>query len=195
MTQVKLSALSINYEIQKCFENFKIENELTGHLTHNKVRTLMVDLVEAIKSSVTSFCDQTSTCESENFVTNVTTIISEHNNTSNSIVNQLQNSDNNEMENNSYGNLINNSTQTKRNFLPSKPKNFFNSDLNNNFKIFSSNVRSIVSKLQEFQLYVSEEKPDVIMICESWLKDNIPNKIILKNYTIYRNDRESRGGG
>ena len=94
------------------------------------------------------------------------------------------------------------SGQCKRNEVRDSHKK-----LENNAKLseniiscFYANARSIVNKLDELALYVSEEKPDVIGITETWLHEDILNSEIgFKGYTVFRKDRISnikiRGGG
>ena len=64
-----------------------------------------------------------------------------------------------------------------------------------NLTVFYANVRSLSNKLNEFKSAVFENDYDICVINESWLKTEIPNKHILENYDIYRNDRQGRGGG
>ena len=47
-----------------------------------------------------------------------------------------------------------------------------------------------ITKLFEFQSYISIHKPDIIVINETWLKpDILDNDIISKKYTLFRLDR------
>ena len=58
------------------------------------------------------------------------------------------------------------------------------------------NARSICNKLNFFQSLAYSKSFDIICITETWLTSSILNKEILpENYTIYRRDRGSRGGG
>ena len=68
------------------------------------------------------------------------------------------------------------------------------------------NCRSIKDKTSEFTAAVNYIKPDIICGTESWLKGEKPGKnptkdaikyseILRNNYTAYRNDRETLGGG
>lgn len=58
------------------------------------------------------------------------------------------------------------------------------------------NIRSIVNKLSSFQTLIYSHDYDIIAITETWLSKNIfDNEILPINYTIYCNDRGSRGGG
>ena len=50
----------------------------------------------------------------------------------------------------------------------------------------------------ELQCIISEQKPDIIAITETWLKPDIPNSDIIPDYfSVYRKDRPGveRGGG
>ena len=60
-----------------------------------------------------------------------------------------------------------------------------------------SNSRSIVNKLYELHRLLNVQKPDVVAIFETWLSPDIPDSLIVNglNYTIFRKDRNSRGGG
>ena len=58
------------------------------------------------------------------------------------------------------------------------------------------NARSVVNKLTHLQSLVYSECLDIIAITESWLSEPVLNNEILPtDYTIYRRDRSSRGGG
>jgi len=62
------------------------------------------------------------------------------------------------------------------------------------------NARSIGNKMNELQLLVAEEKPDIVGITETWLTDKIYDQEIgMEGYTLFRKDREDedkkRGGG
>ena len=58
------------------------------------------------------------------------------------------------------------------------------------------NLRSLVNKLSLFQSYVYSTPFNVYCITETWLKDDIyDNEILPAEYTLYRKDRSSRGGG
>ena len=58
------------------------------------------------------------------------------------------------------------------------------------------NARSIINKIDELQLLIEAEHPDVIGICEMWLKDNIlDNELIVNDYNIYGQDRVNKIDG
>lgn len=61
-----------------------------------------------------------------------------------------------------------------------------------------ANARSIINKFEELELYVKDEKPDIIGITEAWTREQIgDSEINLNGYTLFRRDRggEKMGGG
>ena len=63
-------------------------------------------------------------------------------------------------------------------------------------EIFLFNSRSIVNKLNQFQSLAYTYSFDIFAITETWLSESIfSGEILTSNYTIYRCDRSSRGGG
>ena len=67
-------------------------------------------------------------------------------------------------------------------------------------KCLYTNAQSIVKKLPELRLYITEEDPDIVAITESWTSDNNPDsEISIDGYTLFRKDRKhinkTRGGG
>jgi hypothetical protein len=88
----------------------------------------------------------------------------------------------------------------------SNSSNVFNLPAKRNLKILTVNCRSIKDKTSEFTAAVNYIKPDIICGTESWLKGEEPgknptkdaiksSKIFPNNYTAYRNDRGTLGGG
>ena len=64
--------------------------------------------------------------------------------------------------------------------------------------ILHYNIRSLCKreKLDHVKLLLSQTDPDVLILTESWLNRTIPDSdIALNEYSIYRTDRVSRGGG
>src|SRR5207247_8379211 len=62
------------------------------------------------------------------------------------------------------------------------------------------NARSIVNKHKELEMYVLEEKFDIVGITETWLHSGISDsEMSIEGYTLLRNDRTDaeklRGGG
>lgn len=63
-------------------------------------------------------------------------------------------------------------------------------------KIMHLNIRSLIPKIDLLRAWVVLYKPNIITLSETWLNSNIPDtEINLPNYTLYRSDRSSRGGG
>jgi len=59
------------------------------------------------------------------------------------------------------------------------------------------NVRSILNKLCDFQLFMDRNDPDIVILTETWLKNSIPSSLFAncQVYHIFRKDRCTRGGG
>ena len=55
------------------------------------------------------------------------------------------------------------------------------------------NAGSIKSNLTEFKHYISKAKPNIVCVCETWLR--MSDKFDIQNYKVFRNDRFGRGGG
>ena len=88
----------------------------------------------------------------------------------------------------------------------SNSSNVFNLPAKRNLRISTVNCRSIKDKTSEFTAAVHYIKLDIISGTESWLKGEKPGKnptkdvfkfgeIFPNNYTAYRNDRGTLGGG
>ncbi len=59
-----------------------------------------------------------------------------------------------------------------------------------------SNVRSLCNKIDELESRMSQLKPDVAVLTESWLDENVPDSSIsINDYSIARKDRNRFGGG
>ena len=68
--------------------------------------------------------------------------------------------------------------------------------LNNDLKCMYFNARSITNKVDELQLCINDENPDVIRITETWLHEEIvDSELNAFDYTIYRHDRNNKQGG
>ncbi len=59
------------------------------------------------------------------------------------------------------------------------------------------NARSLKNKLSEFNIMLKHEKPDIVMVTETWLDDSVTDSLLCNgaDYSIFRNDRGSVGGG
>ena len=60
-------------------------------------------------------------------------------------------------------------------------------------KVLFWNTRSLVRKTQDFKVTISDIKPTVIGICETWLQPSL--QLHFPGYNIYRADRQDRRGG
>ena len=64
-------------------------------------------------------------------------------------------------------------------------------EVNRLLKIIYFNARSIKTKMEELNLTVQEKKPDIIVIVESWLNEDIlDSEIKLQNFEMVRIDRK-----
>ena len=58
------------------------------------------------------------------------------------------------------------------------------------------NARTVKNKIAELQTLTEQFNPDIICITETWLEEGIQNANLgLKNYNIFRRDRNLHGGG
>ena len=64
-------------------------------------------------------------------------------------------------------------------------------------RIINVNCQSVLAKRFEFNHMIESVNPDIVIGTESWLHSNITNNSVFptSHYTVYRKDRESRGGG
>ncbi|XP_055590580.1 uncharacterized protein LOC129742679 [Uranotaenia lowii] len=73
--------------------------------------------------------------------------------------------------------------------------------VNSQLTVYYQNAGGMRTKTNQFLLALSSCEYDIVMITETWLKDDIANSELALNYSIYRNDRNSntsqlnRGGG
>ena len=58
------------------------------------------------------------------------------------------------------------------------------------------NIRSLFPKIDQLRAWLSYNNPNIITLSETWLTESITDSSVhLENYTLYRADRGSRGGG
>ena len=64
-------------------------------------------------------------------------------------------------------------------------------------KFLLVNARSIFNKKEELEVIISHDKPDVILITETWLSDSVTDEVVnIPKFCVVRNDRQiGRGGG
>ena len=59
------------------------------------------------------------------------------------------------------------------------------------YQIFLINARSILNKKEELEVVISHDRPDVILITETWLSDSIPDEVVnIPKFCVVRNDRQ-----
>ena len=64
------------------------------------------------------------------------------------------------------------------------------------FIIMHANVRSIIPKIDELRILLSEIQCAIFIVTESWLDDSLDTRLIdIPGYSILRQDREHKGGG
>ena len=58
------------------------------------------------------------------------------------------------------------------------------------------NIRSLCPKLDQLKAWLSYNNPNIITLSETWLgNEDSDSSVKLDNFTLYRSDRGSRGGG
>lgn len=63
-------------------------------------------------------------------------------------------------------------------------------------KMAHINVRSLVPKLQDIELFLYDNNVDILACSETWLHESIDIETVkINNYAFYRRDRGGRGGG
>lgn len=65
-------------------------------------------------------------------------------------------------------------------------------------KVINANLRSASNKVSQLKLFLETEKPDIMGITETWLKDKHTTSQFLavkSGYAMYRSDRTRSGGG
>ena len=65
----------------------------------------------------------------------------------------------------------------------------------NNLKVSLYNARSYTNKFTEVNDYITSNHIDIMCLNETWLKHDNKSVNLVKNFTIIRNDRLTRGGG
>ena len=63
--------------------------------------------------------------------------------------------------------------------------------LNHLSRVILVNARSIINKMDELESYVCAHKPDLIMITESWAREDISDaELSIYDFVIFRNDKD-----
>ena len=64
------------------------------------------------------------------------------------------------------------------------------------FKTMALNIFSLVPRLDELRIFVSEQRPNIICITETKIDSTIDNSHVgIDDYVVVRNDRNRHGGG
>lgn len=70
-----------------------------------------------------------------------------------------------------------------------------NTEEEKGLRILQVNCRSIPNKIHESSTLVESFEADIVIGTESWLKSGIhSDKIFPTDFTVYRRDRDTRGG-
>lgn len=68
--------------------------------------------------------------------------------------------------------------------------------MNECVKVACINIRSLLPKIRELDLFLNHSVIDVMVVVETWLNDSIRDSDLhISNYNIVRSDRAGRGGG
>ncbi len=63
-------------------------------------------------------------------------------------------------------------------------------------RIIYSNVDGLISKLNEFNDYIDEHKPDIICVTETKLHQSLNNEVLrCTGYNIWQKNRQYKTGG
>ena len=64
-------------------------------------------------------------------------------------------------------------------------------------KVYFANSRSICNKINELHVLLSSHEYDILVFCEMWLTDSVPDSLLLNglHYSIHRVDRRNKIGG
>ena len=64
------------------------------------------------------------------------------------------------------------------------------------FKCACLNINRLLSKLDQVKLCIDEQKPNIFGLCETFLNDNVPDRILqINGYGFERRDRIGKAGG
>ena len=100
------------------------------------------------------------------------------------------------LEKDSYGSPIAHSSPCTTQPEPPLREKIKVRNKNNNLRAIVINFQSLKNKKPDLQLTIDNTNPDIIFGCETWLHKKIDTlEILPDNYTVYRKDRSSKGGG
>ena len=62
--------------------------------------------------------------------------------------------------------------------------------------VWTSNIRGLISNLTSLQNELNISKPALVIICETFLTDSVPDcALTIPGYSFFRKDRNTHGGG
>jgi hypothetical protein len=86
--------------------------------------------------------------------------------------------------------LMKQKNENKLIFVKNKEKSIRKSETEVKLKCFYVNARSLINKREEVELYILDEKPDVVGFTETWATENIEDpELAIEGYTMFRKDR------
>jgi len=64
-------------------------------------------------------------------------------------------------------------------------------------KCYITNARSLNNKLNDLQLFININDPDILVLTETWLEHSMPSSMFVdcNIFSVFRKDRPTRGGG
>ena len=79
--------------------------------------------------------------------------------------------------------------------LPEDDQNELMSSSPCDLTVMQLNIRGILNKNDHLSTVLQENKVDVALLCETWLKDNTGKLVSIPNYKIYSTHRKDKMGG
>ncbi|BHF69028.1 hypothetical protein SprV_0301206900 [Sparganum proliferum] len=68
--------------------------------------------------------------------------------------------------------------------------------INRKLKFLYTNVQTMLSKIDELKIHLSDLSPDIISLTETWLNQQVDNReLTIPGYQLFRRDRSGRQGG
>ncbi len=88
------------------------------------------------------------------------------------------------------------SSSPKKTEKPNQKKHPVSARRDKPLKMLNINFQSVCNKIPQFQALLETENPDIVVGTETWLHGSIlTSEFLPEGYQIFRNDRETSGGG
>ncbi|RWS00688.1 uncharacterized protein B4U79_19175, partial [Dinothrombium tinctorium] len=174
MSNIGFTVSSLNREIENCYDKFKADNEISGHISHNRVRRMLDDLVVTIKNTISNYLDRNLGITEDKKVTHVKSVI--QNDTE--IIEE--NLDDNGEEN--FTSLPFEFNQSQ--YVQNDEKSSFSSDINrivNNAKELVSNCSQLFAQMNNMKNNINGFNNDF----QSLIMQHKDEERIAKNFIIY----------